>query len=166
MFCPKCGKDEQMPESYCRACGEWLPDLAKRGRKSFGGDSPEESLNISLFLSAITSIAALLLAVWLYAAYFGKPGVPGIIYVTAAFLLAIAGWQASNFYISIKLRRNLARRRSRDFSAQSNELNSASQSNGALPAADTSQFVRSAAQSVTENTTELLEAVPRKRTDS
>lgn len=166
MFCPKCGKDEQMPESYCRACGEWLPDLAKRGRKSFGGDSPEESLNISLFLSAITSIAALLLAVWLYAAYFGKPGVPGIIYVTAAFLLAIAGWQASNFYVGIKLSKNLARRRKGNFADRSNELNNAPQASAGLPAADNSQFVRPTARSVTENTTELLEAVPRKRTDS
>jgi hypothetical protein len=165
MFCPKCGKGDQMPESYCRACGEWLPDLAKRGRKSFGGDSPEESLNISLFLSAITSIAALLLGIWLYAAYLGKPGVPGIIYVTAAFLLAIAGWQASNFYVGIKLSKNLARRRKGNFATQQNELNNASQANAGLPAADNSQFVRPVS-SVTENTTEFLEAVPRKRTDS
>ncbi len=103
--------------------------------------------------------------IWLYAAYFGKPGVPAIIYFTAALLLAIAGWQASNFYVSMKLRRNLARRRIGDFTEQSNELNYASQVNPVLPAADTSQFIRPTA-SVTENTTELLEPVPRKRSDS
>lgn len=166
MFCPKCGKDEQMPESYCRQCGEWLPDFAKRGVKSFGGDSPEESLNISLFLSAMSSIVALLLAVWMYATYLGRPGVPGIIYVTAAFLLAIAGWQASNFYVGWKLSQKLARRRKGDFTAQSNELNDARQANASLPPADDSQFIRPRA-SVTENTTELLEPVPRhKRSDS
>lgn len=166
MFCPKCGKGEQSPNAYCRACGEWLPDLTKRGIKSFGGDSPEESLKISLTLSAMTTVVAFILAIMLYINYFGKPGVSGIIYITAAFLLAIAGWQASNFYVGIKLSRNLARRRSGNFTAQSNELNSASQANTALPSADTSQFVRPAA-SVTENTTELLESVPRsKRSDS
>ena len=155
-----------MPESYCRACGEWLPDIAKRGIKSFAGDSPEESLYISLFLSAMSSIVALLLAVWLYATYLGRPGVPGIIYVTAAFLLAIAGWQASNFYVGIKLRKKLVRRRKGNFAASPNEFNDiASQSNAALPAADASQFIGQAA-SVTENTTELLEPVPRKRADS
>lgn len=154
-----------MPESYCRQCGEWLPDLAKRGRPGFGGDSPEESLNISLSLSAMTVIVSLLLAIWLYATYFGKPGVPGIIYITAAFLLAIAGWQASNFYVGIKLRRNLARRRKGDFDKQSNELSSASQANAALPAADDSQFIRPQV-SVTENTTELLEPIPQKRNNS
>ena len=154
-----------MPESYCRQCGEWMPDLAKRGRKSFGGDSPEESLNISLFLSAISSIAALVLAVWIYASYLGRPGVPGIIYVTAAFLLTIAGWQASNFYVGLKLSKNLARRRKGNLTIQSNELNTASRETATLPAADTSQFVRPIS-SVTENTTELLEPIPRKRTDS
>lgn len=155
-----------MPESYCRACGEWLPDLAKRGRKSFGGDSLEESLQISLVLSAMSALAALILAVMLYVNYFGRENVPGLIYVTAGFLLAIAAWQASNFYVNLKLRRNLARRRAGNFQSQANELNTASQANAALPAADTSQFVHPAARSVTENTTEFLEAVPRKRTDS
>jgi uncharacterized membrane protein YvbJ len=27
MFCPKCGADDQGAESYCKRCGEWLPDL-------------------------------------------------------------------------------------------------------------------------------------------
>ena len=111
MFCPKCGKSDQTPESYCRQCGEWLPDLAKRGRKSFGGNSPEESLQISLVLSAMSAVVALVLAILLYSRFFGAPDVPGLIYLTAAFLLAIAGWQASIFYVGIKLRRNLARRR-------------------------------------------------------
>jgi hypothetical protein len=166
MFCPKCGKGEQSPNAYCRACGEWLPDLTKRGIKSFGGDSPEESLNISLFLSAMTTVVAFILGVLLYINYLGKPGVSWIIYVTAAFLLAIAGWQASNFYVGLKLSRNLARRRGNNFAAQSNELNDALRANAALPAADASQFI-SPPGSVTENTTELLEAVPRsKRSDS
>jgi hypothetical protein len=113
----------------------------------------------------MTAVVALILAVLLYANYFGRENVPGLIYVTAAFLLAIAGWQASNFYVSAKLRRNLSRRRKGDFAKQSNELNAASQANAALPAADTSQFIPPPI-SVTENTTELLEAVPRKRSDS
>lgn len=161
MFCPKCGKNEQAPESYCRACGEWLPDLIKRGRKNFGGASPEESLRISLFLSALSSIVALLLSLWLYTTYLGKENVPAIIYMTAAFLLAIAGWQASNFYIGIKLRRKFVRRRTGDFAAQANELNSPQQK-AALPPADVSQFVHKP-QSVTENTTELLQPISRKR---
>ena len=116
-------------------------------------------VTLAVVLVAIIGIA-------LMAESLGKPGVPGIIYVTAAFLLAIAGWQASNFYVGIKLSKNLARRRKGNFADRSNELNNASQENAALPAAGASQFVRPTAQSVTENTTELLEAVPRKRTDS
>ena len=158
MFCQKCGKGEQTPESYCRACGEWLPDLSKRGRKSFGGDSPEESLKISLVLSAMTAIVALVLAVLLYANYLGKPGVSGLIYATAAFLLAIAGWQASNFYVGLKLRRNFVRRRAGDFAPDANELREGA-SKAALPAADTSKFVNRPPASVTENTTELLQPI-------
>ena len=157
MFCQKCGKGEQTPESYCRACGEWLPDLSKRGRRSFGGDSPEESLKIALYLSGITTIVALVLAILLYANYLGEPDVPRLIYATAAFLLAIAGWQASNFYVGMKLRRNFVRRRAGDSDGGTNELKAAP--NAALPAADTSKFVYRTPGSVTENTTELLQPI-------
>lgn len=27
MFCPKCGADGQTADSYCKRCGQWLPDL-------------------------------------------------------------------------------------------------------------------------------------------
>jgi hypothetical protein len=77
-------------------------------------------------------------------------------------LLTIAGWQASNIYIGVRLRRNLARRRTGNFAAQSNELKGATKQNAALPAADASQFINSTA-SVTENTTELLTPVSQNR---
>ena len=27
MFCPKCGAADQSAESYCKLCGDWLPDV-------------------------------------------------------------------------------------------------------------------------------------------
>ncbi len=44
MFCPKCGTADQIENSYCRNCGEFLPDLTKNKIVSFGGDTPEEQI--------------------------------------------------------------------------------------------------------------------------
>jgi hypothetical protein len=68
-----------------------------------------------------------------------------------AFCLCIAGWQLSSFVVGLKLRSRLKR-------AQAGKQDDSSlaepEASLALPPADMSNFVR--AQSVTENTTELL----------
>jgi len=45
MFCPKCGAADQTPDSYCRQCGEWLPDLSsRRGLGRFGPSTREHKI--------------------------------------------------------------------------------------------------------------------------
>ena len=159
MFCPNCGANEQQSEAYCRSCGEWLPDLKKSVSLKFGGSSPEENIQHSLWLSSMSAIVCIIFAVAIYVTYLGTDNGTPLIYLTAAFLLALAGWQISNVFITLKLRRHLVRRRSAKlktnlFSVRQNSAN-------VLPAADTSDLVYQS--SVTENTTNRLEPILRKQ---
>jgi hypothetical protein len=107
-------------------------------------------------MSALSAIVALFSAIALYATYLGTDEAKWSIYLAAAFCLCIAGWQASSFVVGLKLRRRLNRARADvQIDLQLNEATAAP----ALPPADMTNFVR--AQSVTENTTELLQPLDR-----
>jgi hypothetical protein len=107
MFCSTCGADSQNVKSYCKRCGEWLPDLKAGSRLAFGGETPQQNIFSGLFMSALSAFAALFSAIALYATYLGTSDAKWSIYVAAAFCLCIAGWQASSFVIGLKLRRRL-----------------------------------------------------------
>lgn len=164
MFCPKCGKDEQSAEAYCRNCGVWLPDLSKPQKSSFGGDTPVDNVNNTITFNIISAIFAAFVIFAVYSVFFGL-GTP-IIGTYYAVLMALAGafatcilaWQITSVFISLRLRRRISRRKITF--QQSNELNQSPAQN-VLPAADTSQIVRP--MSVTENTTALLEPIPAKQ---
>ena len=164
MFCPKCGKGEQTPNAYCRACGEFLPDvnkLARAGaRRGFGGSTPEENIKTTIYLSLLSTVFALFAAITFYAVLNGFPVSSGIMAAAAAFSLCIAGYQISNVIVAVKLRRRLVRRK--DGNQKQREL-IAQTFGGTLPPANTAPLIRSAV-SVTENTTSLLEPIPNKNT--
>ena len=107
-------------------------------------------------MSALSAVVALFSAIALYATYLGTDDAKWSIYLAAAFCLCIAGWQASSFVVGIKLRSRL--NRARAGLETDSQLKQATAS-PALPPADMSNFVR--AQSVTENTTELLHPLHR-----
>jgi hypothetical protein len=158
MFCHKCGKPEQTPESYCRNCGEYLPDFSRKNKMSFGGDTPQENVSVTLFLSALSSIVGFASAIALYATFLGQEGVPSIVYLVAAFCLCIGFWQASNVYINLKLRK-----RFKDVQGKNNDEGitaelGAPKQNTELPPADFENFVP---PSVVENTTKIFDKMPR-----
>ena len=37
MFCSKCGAADQSADSYCKRCGEWLPDTARLAKEAQAG---------------------------------------------------------------------------------------------------------------------------------
>lgn len=152
MYCPQCGADGQAANAYCKRCGEWLRDIKSLTRRGFGGDTPEQKIFTTLFLSALSAAAALFSAAALYATHIG--GGKWSVYFAAAFCLCIAGWQATNFVVGLKLRRRF--RRGRADTAPALEVKAGQ---AALNQANTSRFVKT--QSVTENTTDLLEPVER-----
>ena len=161
MYCPMCGADSQKANSYCKRCGEWLPDINGRSRGAFGGETPQQNIFTGLFMSALSALAALFSAIALYATYLGSGDAKWSVYVAAAFCVCIAGWQASSFVVSLKLRRRLKRAREDSKSVAKME---ARQSAPALKEADTDAFI--GAPSITENTTSLLESAGSRNRDT
>src|SRR5215471_8803220 len=107
MYCSNCGAEHQIANAYCKRCGEWLPDLKNRTRLAFGGETPQQNIFTTLFLSGLSSLAALFSAVALYATYLGSGNAKWSVYFAAAFCLCIAGWQASSFLVMLKLKRRM-----------------------------------------------------------
>jgi hypothetical protein len=120
MYCPNCGAEGQPANAYCKRCGGWLPDIKSRSRIAFGGETPQQNIFTGLFMSALSTVAALFSAIALYATYLGGGDAKWSIYFAAAFCLCIAGWQASSFIVTLKLGRRM--RHARDHSAVPGEL--------------------------------------------
>ena len=100
MYCPKCGKADQIAETYCRQCGIYLPDLDKPGKAP---QSPFEHVRVNAILSGMTIVACFTLAILLYAMLAFRPDTHPLIYVTAALLLAMAAWQIHTLWRTMLL---------------------------------------------------------------
>ena len=158
MFCPNCGKAEQTLNTYCRQCGEFLPDHNDR-KKNFtmGGNTPEEQIRVNLILNFLSGTVSFILAILLYAVFWNKPETSPVIYLVAAFLLAMCGWQFSTFRVGLKLKKTFDRRKSGDeientMQAEKNVFQSV-KTKDLLPEADFTDIVP---RTVTENTTKHL----------
>lgn len=104
MFCPKCGNSDQKPETFCRACGTFLPDFDKSSKKK---KPPAEHINANAVLSAMTIVVSFTLAALLYSILAFRPDTHALIYITAGFLLAIGGWHIQTFVRTLMLRKQL-----------------------------------------------------------
>ena len=103
MFCPKCGRSDQSPESYCRGCGTFLPDLSKPVK---GPIKPEEHVKVNMVLSAMTVVAAFTLSALLYTQLAFRPDTHWLIYMTAALLLAMGIWHLQVVWRTLQLRKH------------------------------------------------------------
>ena len=160
MYCHKCGAANQSAKAYCKTCGEWLPAVSTKPRHTFGGETPQQIVTTNLFMSAISTLAALFSGLALYITYLGTADAKWSVYIAGAFCLCIAGWQASSFFVTLRLRHRL--KHSREGTAQS-EL-SGQKSAPALNEGDMSSFV--GVTSVTENSTDLLDHVRSPKRDT
>ncbi|HMO80199.1 MAG TPA: hypothetical protein PKD24_05360 [Pyrinomonadaceae bacterium] len=99
MFCPKCGNPEQVPETYCRSCGVFLPDLDKLKKR----EAPlEEHIKINSFFTFSTAVVSLALAAALFVVFISKGAAPLVIYPVFGFLIAITAWQVQT-YVRMRL---------------------------------------------------------------
>ena len=104
MFCPSCGKPEQKANTYCRQCGQYLPDFDKIKKREI---PPEQHFTVNSTLNAMTAIVSLALVITLYSMFLGKEDTPLIIYLTAGFLTAIFFWQVQIFWRTMLLKKQL-----------------------------------------------------------
>lgn len=158
MFCSKCGAADQSADSYCKRCGEWLPDTERLGRRRgrIRARTPEQRHQKMRIVEAMSALAALSSAVIILAVLAGKVDRPALV-LAADLCFVTVIFQAINFLIGHSLQKRL--RQGRDESERSGIIE-AGTSQAQLNRADTGNLVR-AASSVTEGTTELLEPVPR-----
>lgn len=104
MFCPRCGKADQLPETYCRQCGVFLPDLSKPIKHEI---PPEEHLKANTVLNSLTIIVSFTLSFLLFAVI---PDKHPLIYVTAGLLIAIGAWHIQTLIRTQKLKKQWKRR--------------------------------------------------------
>jgi hypothetical protein len=122
MFCPKCGNPDQSPETYCRRCGTFLPDLSKAGKRE---SPPEENIKVNSVLSLMTVIASFTLAILLYAILGFRENTHWLIYLTAGMLIAMGAWHIQTFIRARRLKKQWKRRDPRNQEEETPEFESA-----------------------------------------
>ena len=160
MFCPKCGKDNQVADSYCRSCGDFLVDTASNTsltNRILGISDPEKQVRFTLTIDLVTAIVSGMLLFFLmgyFDATYARTGIaaPAIVYLVYVFLGLVSAWQLMSFTVGTAYRKKLSA------SKKTAVLKKESDPQGALPPADVKNVV---ADSVTEQTTRNLENVRR-----
>src|SRR3977135_755208 len=154
MFCPNCGAADQSPNAYCKRCGEWLADKTSFGGR--GASKPEQRITTMIVFNGLSVVLALFSAIALYATYLNTPEAKWSVYVAGACCFVIAIHQMISLAFALELKLRLKRIHT---DAGQGVVPEAADSVPALGSGDRTEFVD--ARSVTENTTELLEAIPR-----
>ena len=104
MFCPNCGQSDQKAETYCRQCGEFLPNVS--GVNSFiPFQKPEEQFNITLVLNFLSSFAGFVMAILLYIFNGRGENVHWSVFAAASILFCISVWQGVSFYNNWNLKK-------------------------------------------------------------
>lgn len=152
MFCPRCGKQDQIPDSYCRQCGVYLTDPFHPAKKAV---SPEEHVRVNLVLNAMTVVTSFVLAGLVYGFLAFRDDTHILIYVTAAFLVAMGCWHTQTLWRSILLRSHFKKQERKDGDGNM-QIDRSTRADRGLQAGDMSEFVQA---SVTERTTRDLAAV-------
>jgi hypothetical protein len=154
MFCPKCGADAQTAESYCKRCGEWLPDIDGLTRpRIFRKRTREEKIRKMRLLEAVSAGLSLTAAVIIFGVLSGRTD-GHLLFLSFICCLITALYQIVNFYLGHKLHQ-------RPNQSRFQEMQAAVQNKvGALPSGEATAFVNRS--SIVENTTARLEPVQRK----
>ena len=160
MFCPRCGKADQLPESYCRQCGLFLPELSKLVNREL---PPEEHLKANTVLSVMTIVTSFTLSILLWAFFGARSETHPLIFVTAGLLIAIGGWHIQTLIRTQRLKKQWQRRTPlAEIEAALPETQQAFKSAATAELLDEANFADAVPASVTENTTRHL-AEPQKR---
>ena len=157
MFCPRCGNPDQSPETYCRQCGIFLPDLSK---PVIAITEPEQHVTANLVLGSMTVITSFTLAILLYLFFLGLPEAPSVIYLMFGLLIAMGAWHIQTVWRSMLLRKHF-----KDNKARREQVSGVE---NAITGNETGKILKEAdfepyqAASVTDQTTRQLAAEKRR----
>jgi hypothetical protein len=155
MFCPKCGASDQRPESYCRRCGEWLPDIdAPTQAGLFRKRTRDEKIRKMRILEVVSAALAFTSAAIIFLVLSGR-GDTGLLNLAGICCIVIAVYQAVNFYFGYTLQP----KRNKEHPQEGREIK---RERDLPPALDGYANVIDM-PSVTDNTTELIG--PKRRED-
>jgi hypothetical protein len=108
MFCPKCGKADQSPETYCRQCGTFLPDLSKPTKQHV---PPEQHVKVNSVVSVMTIVTCFTLAILLYVFLGFRESTHPLIYLTSGLLLAMGVWHIQTLIRGLMLRKHFKKQK-------------------------------------------------------
>jgi len=148
-----------MPETYCRQCGLFLPDLSKPLKRT---SPPEEHLKANTVLSILTIVASLTLSLLLFIVLGFKPETHPLIYPTAGILLAMCGWHIQTL-IRTQMLMKQWKRRTPLKEVQAHETTTAFKSAPTAEMLNPADFTDAIPASVTEHTTRHLAETPRQK---
>ncbi len=97
VFCANCGAGDQLVESYCKRCGNWLPD-PKASRGLLQMRSPEEKIRRIRILQAI-SAGLSLTALGVIISVIRDPGNIEMLFLAAICCVLVTVYQVINFYL-------------------------------------------------------------------
>jgi hypothetical protein len=157
MFCPNCGAADQNANAYCKRCGQWLAD--KKSLGGHGASRPEQRMTSMIVFNGLSALLALFSAIALYATYLNTPEAKWSVYVAGASCFVITIHQLISLAFALEIKSRLKRGKA---DVGQPPIKEVAKNFGALGDGKTTPFVD--AGSVTESTTEILEAVPRSRT--
>ena len=144
-----------MPETFCRQCGLFLPNLSKQVKREI---PPEEHLKANTVLNALTIVVSFTLSFLLLAIV---PNKHPLIYVTAGLLIAIGAWHIQTFIRTQKLKEQWKRRAPlSEIEAGLPETERAFKSASTAQLLDQADFGNTVPASVTEHTTRHLAERP------
>ena len=107
MFCPNCGADHQAPESYCRSCGDWLPNLdSKTRRLGLGRTSREEKVTRIRTLEIISAGLSLTAAAIVFTFLFTGAN-QGLLFLAASVSIVVAVYQIANIFLGHSVMKGL-----------------------------------------------------------
>jgi hypothetical protein len=154
IFCSKCGAPGQRVESYCRSCGEWLPDpaVAWHPHGKLRRLSPERKQRRMRALELLSATAALVSGIVTVSVHGGAGR--GLLIIPIILCFAVVAWQAVAFFLGSSLQGRRTRGGTTFPAAQGG-------SRPTLNSADTRDLVPP--PSVTENTTVLLDPISVKK---
>ena len=153
LFCSKCGAPDQSAESYCKRCGDWIPDVDALTRRGlFRKSTREEKLRKMRVLEMVSAGLSLTSAAIIAAVLVGND--TQFLFLAFLCCLFVALYQGVNFYLGRNLQQKINQSRVK-------ETGTLPESRvGALNSGEATEFVNNV--SVVENTTKRLEPIPRK----
>ena len=102
MFCPRCGNPEQTEKTFCRRCGNYIPNLSAPSVTA-----PEVHVKANLALGALTVLTSFTVALLLYLFFLGRGDTPPVIYVMFGLLIAMGACHVQTVWRSWLLHKHL-----------------------------------------------------------